>query len=208
MLARFAAFGGEIMTRRDTQPEAPSSRVKRVPHVARHAVGQISEYTMEDHATPRPNITHEIPSLPSSPQPKRTKYTEPAAPHLSVAGESHSPAERSSLTSASHPQRRRAHPNPPDSLPAPRDARTSRPPLHASHIPRATPANPPSQTPRTLRQSTHPRLSIRSRLRSLRLKSHGGSCERQSAGRHRHKHRRASEYVREGGAAEWVGEQA
>ncbi|KAK1090173.1 Deoxyuridine 5'-triphosphate nucleotidohydrolase, partial [Friedmanniomyces endolithicus] len=55
------------------------------PHVVRHAFAQGNEYTMDDHATPQPNVTHEIPSLPSSPQPKRTKYTEPAAPHLSVA---------------------------------------------------------------------------------------------------------------------------
>lgn len=35
-------------------------------------------------ATPQPDHVHEIPSLPASPLPKRTKYTEPA-PNLSVA---------------------------------------------------------------------------------------------------------------------------
>ncbi|KAI7202819.1 hypothetical protein KC316_g1640 [Hortaea werneckii] len=39
---------------------------------------------MAEGETPQPEITHDAPSLPSSPDPKRTKYTEPAA-NLSVA---------------------------------------------------------------------------------------------------------------------------
>ncbi|KAI7360108.1 hypothetical protein KC320_g70 [Hortaea werneckii] len=39
---------------------------------------------MAEEETPQPEITHDAPSLPSSPDPKRTKYTEPAA-NLSVA---------------------------------------------------------------------------------------------------------------------------
>nr|POF19953.1 deoxyuridine 5'-triphosphate nucleotidohydrolase [Quercus suber] len=45
---------------------------------------------MADEATPQPQIAHDIPSLPSSPLPKRTKYTEPA-PLDSVACMSQGP---------------------------------------------------------------------------------------------------------------------
>ncbi|KAF2772109.1 dUTP diphosphatase [Teratosphaeria nubilosa] len=38
----------------------------------------------DDTATPVPKLSHDAPSLPASPLPKRTKYTEPA-PNLSVA---------------------------------------------------------------------------------------------------------------------------
>merc|ERR1711939_562008 len=41
-------------------------------------------HRMAEEETPQPEITHDAPSLPSSPDPKRTKYTEPAA-NLSVA---------------------------------------------------------------------------------------------------------------------------
>ena len=39
---------------------------------------------MADESTPQPELVHETPSLPASPLPKRTKYTE-AAPNLTVA---------------------------------------------------------------------------------------------------------------------------
>ncbi|KAF2723317.1 dUTP diphosphatase [Polychaeton citri CBS 116435] len=38
----------------------------------------------EEQVTPQPDLTHDVPSLPSSPHPKRTKYTEPAQ-NLTVA---------------------------------------------------------------------------------------------------------------------------
>jgi len=102
------------------------------PHVVRHAFAQGNEYTMDDHATPQPNVTHEIPSLPSSPQPKRTKYTEPAAPHLSVAGESNSPAQWPSLTFTAILN---------DAAPTPTPQTTFQPPTMAE--PRALPSMPP-----------------------------------------------------------------
>lgn len=39
---------------------------------------------MAEDGTPQPEIVHDVPSLPASPDPKRTKYTEPAT-NLSVA---------------------------------------------------------------------------------------------------------------------------
>lgn len=54
----------------------------------------ITLYIMADEATPQPQ--HETPSLPASPEPKRTKYTEPAA-NLTVACTRSPPSQKTPL---------------------------------------------------------------------------------------------------------------
>lgn len=77
--------GNALACRRETRCPAPNT--DRLAHFSLTARlngirKQQTEKTMADRATPLPQ--HDVPSLPATPEPKRTKYTEPAA-NLTVA---------------------------------------------------------------------------------------------------------------------------
>jgi len=159
-------------------------------------------------ATPHHNIAHEIPSLPASPDPKRTKYTEPAA-NLSVActlfrEDISTPADVLSHTERPPTDSYASHNGRHDPYPTSCRSVTT---VHAANVLRASTAGVAGQAAVRVRQSTHTRISVCSGIRSVRVEGDQRSSEREGVGRHGHQHCGTGTHVRTGCTTKRSGEQ-
>lgn len=169
---------------------------------------------MADESTPQPQ--HDVPSLPSSPQPKRTKYTEPA-PNLSVACMfvPNATSFTCMLTPDSDSKRRPAYPNASYSQSSRSDRRNGNSfrtrcassTLDSINVNRASASGPASQAAFLDGEAAQPVFRLCSRVRSVCLKrSHRAGVGKGPRG-HGYQHRFAHQHIRPRSASKWTGEQ-